>query len=151
MELKSETEELWLLRHPNWVRWLGWLVLPPLFMAGIYVLLLPVIQNQYEVALIASSLFMGGFVLYLCLQAFKVFPYLRSEVEFSSEGFSIYWPGGRAENYSWSDVSSLTHYASAQVLELKNDSNRRILAVTEQATSYPKFVEFAVEKTGLKY
>ncbi|WP_028876960.1 hypothetical protein [Teredinibacter turnerae] len=151
MEHKSEKEELWLLRHPHWVRWLGWIGLPPLFVSSLYLLLLPIIQNQYELALIASSLFMGGFVLYMCQQAFKVFPYLRSDVEFSPESFSIYWPGGKAESYTWSDVASLKHYASAQVLVLKNSSNKCILAVTEQATSYAQFVEFAVEKTGLKY
>lgn len=151
MELKSETEELWLLRHPQWIRWLGWIVLPPLFVSSLYLLLLPIIQNQYELVLIAASLFMGGFVLYMCLQAFKVFPFLRSDVEFSAESFSIYWPGGRTESYKWSDVASLKHYASAQVLVLKNSSNKCILAVTEQATSYAQFVEFAVKETGLKY
>ncbi len=151
MEYKSETEDLWLLHHPTWVRWLVWIVLPPLAVAGCYVLLLPVLEGQYELALIATSLFMGGFVLYMCAQAFKVFPYLHSDVEFSSDGFSIYWPGGKSENYSWAEIASLKHYASAQVLELKNCKGNRVLAVSEQATSYQQFVEFAVEQTGLKY
>ena len=151
MELKSETEDIWLLRHPVWVRWLGWLVLPPLFIVCCYVLLLPVIQNQYEVALIASSLFLGGLPIYMCMQALKTFPYLRSDVEFNSDGFSIYWPDGKSIEYSWSDVLALKHYATASVLELKGKEGKRILAVTDQATSYEQFVEFAVEKTGLKY
>ena len=151
MELKSDTEELWLLRHPHWVRWLGWFILPPMFVSSLYILFLPIIQNQYELVLIASSLFLGGFVLYMCLQAFKVFPYLRSDVECSPESFSIYWPGGKAESYTWSDVASLKHYGSVQVLVLKNSSNKCMLAVTEQATSYAQFVEFFVEKAGLKY
>ncbi|WP_086932937.1 hypothetical protein [Agarilytica rhodophyticola] len=151
MELKSETEELWLLRHPTWVRWLGWLFLPPLFVASGYILLLPIIQNQYELALISASLFLGGFAMYMCAQAFKVFPYLSCDVEFSPEGFDIYWPSGKVKNYLWADVISLQHYASVQVLELKNNKEDRILVVTEQATSYLKFVEFITKKTGLKY
>lgn len=151
MELKSENEDLWLLRHPGWVRWLGWIGIPAIFVSGCYVLLLPVIKNNYEIALIASSLFMGGFCIWMCLQSFKVFPYLQSDVEFNLSGFSIYWPNGRQEEYLWSDVSKLTHYASVQVLEIKSNEGKRILAVTEQATSYTKFVEIAVVKTGLKY
>lgn len=151
MELKSETEELWLLQHPIWLRWLCWIVIPPAFISSTYFLLLPIIQNQYELMLIASSLSLGGFVLYMCIQAFKVFPYLSSDIEFSSEGFSIYWPSGKTEIYSWSDIASLKHYASAEVLELKNSSNKRILAVAEKATSYAQFVEFTVKNTGLKY
>jgi hypothetical protein len=37
------------------------------------------------------------------------------------------------------------------VVLLRKSNPQSHLAVTEQATSYPKFVEFAVEKTGLKY
>lgn len=150
MELKSEKEELWLLRHPVWVRWLGWLALPPLFVACCYVLLLPVIQNQYDVVLIVSSLFLGGFPIYMCFQALKVFPYLRCDVEFNSEVFSIYWPNGKSQTYSWSEIFSLKHYATAQVLELKGSEGKRIIAVTDQATSYAQFIAFATEKTGLK-
>jgi hypothetical protein len=151
MELKSENEELWLLRHPGWVRWLGWIGMPVIFVSCCYVLLLPVIKNNYEIALIVSSLFLGGFPIWMCIQGFKVFPYLQSDVEFNLSGFSVYWPNGKRKEYLWSNVSRLTHYASVQVLEIKSNDGERILTVTEQATSYAKFVEIAVAKTGLKY
>lgn len=151
MELKSETEDLWLLRHPQWVRWLGWLVLPFLVIACGYVMLLPFIEPGYELVQAVSCLLLGAFPLYMCFQAFKVFPFLRSDVEFNSEGFCVYWPNGNKKEYLWSEVSKLNHYATAQVLELKDSSNSCILAVTDQATSYSQFVEFVVNKTGLKY
>ncbi len=120
-------------------------------MCGVYMLTLPVIEANYEPILIASSLFLGGFPIYMCAQGYKVFPYLRADVEFEANGFNIFWPNGIQKKYHWSEVSALNHYATAQVLEVKNMNGIRVLAATEQAHSYSKFVEMAVEKTGLKY
>ena len=149
MELKSESEELWLLRHPARVRWLGWILLPLMFITSGCVVLLPLIEKNYELTRIVSSLILGVFPFYMCIQAFKVFPFLRSDVEFNSEGFGIYWTNGSKKDYLWSEVSELHYYATVQVLELKDSSNTRILAVTGQATSYSQFVHFASQKTGL--
>lgn len=151
MELKSEAEELWLLRHPAWVRWLGWLVIPPLMIGGFYILLIPVIESEYELSLIASSVFLGGGSIYLCIKALKVFPYMSSDIEFGPSGFSIYSPNNNVSKFLWGDVLTLKHHASVQVLEIKNIDSKCILAITEQATSYAKFVEILVEKTGLEY
>ncbi|MEM7206982.1 MAG: hypothetical protein AAF434_04080 [Pseudomonadota bacterium] len=151
VELKSDTEELWLLRHSIPLRWLGWIGTPFLFVCGFYVLFLPVWENNFELVLIASSILLGGFPIYMSLQCFKAFPYIKADVEFSHNGFSVYWPSGKNKEYTWGEIGKLNHYASAQVLEVKNRQGKRILAVSEQATSYAQFVEISVENTGLKY
>ena len=150
-ELKSQTEDLWLLRHPVWVRWTGWIGLPLVFMAGIYCLMLPVWANNFELLLLFSSLLLGGFPIYMCIQGFKVFPYIKADVKFNESGFSIHQFSTVFKEYKWSQVGKLKHYASASVLEILNHEGERILAITEQATNYNKFVELAVESTSLKY
>lgn len=151
LELKSESEDLWLLRHPSWVRWIGWIGLPFVFVAGVYCLTLPLWAKSFELITLFSSLLLGAFPIYMCIQGFKVFPYIKADVEFNNNDFSVFYSSKAQKEYEWNEIGKLKYYTSAQVLDIKDIEGKRILAVTEQATSYSKFVELLVKNTGLKY
>lgn len=151
VEYKSATEELWLVRHPLWVRILEWVGLPFVTLAGFYVLAIPLWTSTFELVVIASCLFLGGFPIYMCYQSFKVFRFIGADIEVNEQGFAVYWPGGESRRYSWMQVGKLNHYTTAQVLEVVSKQGDRILAIFQQASSYNKFVELAVANTGCKY
>ncbi|SEA08718.1 hypothetical protein SAMN05216562_1652 [Microbulbifer marinus] len=139
----NEEQNEWLVRHPTWVRFLGWIGIPLLLASSIYVVLIPVISERYEPVVILSCVFLGLFPLYMCVQALKVFPFMRADVEVNDNGFSIFYPNGKSETYSWSKIKRIKHYTTSQVLELVDMSEKTVLAVMEQAWSYEKFVELA--------
>ena len=150
-EYRNEESGLWLARHPQWVRFLGWVMIPVIALCGFYVAAIPVIESRYDVLVIASCLLLGVGTLYMCFLSFKVFPFLRADIEFGEKGFSVYRPNGNVQHYQWGDIDKLKHHASVQVLIIKDRENRVVLALTEQAHSYEQFVELAIQKTGLKY
>lgn len=63
---------------------------------------------------------LGAFPIYMCIQGFKVFPYIKADVEFDNNGFSIFHSRTSHKEYKWNEIGKLKHYASAQVLEIKN-------------------------------
>lgn len=151
IELKSETEDLWLLRYSGWAKWTGWIGLPLLICSSIYFLSMPFWVGSFQFPMILSSLFLGGLPLYMCMQCIKVVPYTKADIEFNDTGFSIFWPSGSSRKYRWSEVKKLKHSGSSQVLVLLSANGDTILAVTNMASSYAKFVEILGDKTGLTY
>jgi len=144
------TAEHSILRSPLWLRLLLWLGTPFVFICGAYVLAIPFIFNNYQIVTIASILLLGGFPIYICFQALKALPYIKAVIEFNSRGFNISWPDGMANYYSWQSVGELNHYATAEVLEVKDYNGNRILAVSEKVINYHKFVSIALIQTELK-
>lgn len=149
-EYRNDDDGLWLARHPLWIRVLGWVMIPLIAICGIYVMVIPVIESRYEIVFVASCLFLGGAVLYMSVLAFSVFPFLRADIEFGEDGFSVYFPSGKSCLYKWCEVSSIKHHGSVQVLVLKGVSNKTLLAITEQAHSYERFAEISARKLGSK-
>lgn len=149
--LVSQSGDTCLVRHPLWVRLLGWIGLPVATAGSLYILTMPVWKSNYDPLVVLSALFLGGFPLYMWYQGFKVFPYLRAEIEVDDRGLTIHHPQRQPRHYPWSSIATLEHFATAQVLEVIGRDRKRILAITEQATSYAEFVEFVVKKTGCKY
>jgi hypothetical protein len=150
-EYKDEQSGLWLVSHPQWIRILGWIMIPVIAVCGLYVMAIPVIESRYDITLIVSCLFFAGGQFYMCFISFKVFPFLRSDIKFGEKGFTVYKPNGSVQHYEWDDVAKLKHHSSVQVLVLKDNGSRTILAITEQAHSYHQFVDLSTQKTGLKY
>jgi len=151
IELKSDSKDLWLLRYLSWIKWTGLSGMFLLFVGSIYVLTIPILEDDYQISRVLPCLLLGGFPLYMCTQCLKVIPYIRADVEFSHEEFSIYWPDGSSRSHKWAEVKCLKRYGSTQVLTLLDSKGKSIFAVTNMATSYPKFVEILLNKTGLTY
>ena len=140
-----------LVKHPDFIKRIGWAGIPLIALCGLYVMAIPILEARYDIASIASTTFLGGGTFYMCLLAFKVFPFLNLEIKCNGNGFSIHKKNGDVKSYQWSEVGEIKHHASVQVLALKNKDGKTILAITEQAFNYYKFVELAIHKTGLKY
>jgi hypothetical protein len=119
---------------------LGWIFLPVMLFACLFILALPIIQNNYELLLIGSVLFLGGGCLYMTVNGLMVLPHISSVITISQDGIEIDNPKKGKTLKAWSSISKVKHVASAQVLHLYSE-NGRVLSVTEQFTGYSALVE----------
>jgi len=142
MELKSERDNLWLMRIPSWVRVISWVGVPFLFVCAVYILLIPVIAGNFELLAILATTFLGLPCLYMAAKSYKVFPYLRSDIEFNELEFTIYFPSKNRRRHLWSEVSLAKSYTSVQVLELFDQSGKSLLVTLESSTSFQQFMGF---------
>jgi hypothetical protein len=127
-------------QHPVWVKLLGWLFLPIMLFASLYILALPIIQSNYELVLIGSVLFLGGGCLYMTVNGLMVLPHISSVIIISPDGLEIDNPKKGKVLRAWGSIFKAKHIASAQVLHLYTEDGR-FLSVTEQFTGYSALVE----------
>lgn len=140
-----------ILRHPLWIKVLGWVVMPFLGLCGVFMMALPVIEPGQGLGLTAVYLVLGASLLRMCFVVFQVFPFLRASIEFSDGGFVITQPNSTIKRYEWSDVAKMEHHVAIQVLILKNKQGKTMLAITEQAHNYSQFVAATEQKVEIKY
>ena len=142
-EFFNKQENLWLLRHPKSSLISFWLLIPFLLLLSIFGFLYPVIENKYDWANLILMPSIGCFIFWICIPSLKAFPYLKSNIEFGENGFTVYFSSTKFKSYKWNEVGQLKNNKTFQVLEVFDKSNKRILAVNKEASSFNKFIECA--------
>ena len=127
--------------HPIWVRLLGWIFLPIMLLTSLYILALPIIQNNYELILIGSVLLLGGGCLYMTVNGLMVLPHISSSVKISPDGIEVENAKKGCSLTTWESITKAKHVASAQVLHLYSSNGKRFLSVTEQFNGFSVLVE----------
>ena len=137
------------LFHPYWVRIIGWCFLPLMLVVSLYCLFLPVWENNFSLALIASGLFLGGGCLYMTINALMTLPFMNVELKLSEKSIQIATQRKISE-IPWQSICKTRHVASAQVLHLYDKDGKRFLSVTEQLCGFNILVAMLNEKSGLE-
>ncbi|MFW8590800.1 hypothetical protein ACOI22_08375 [Glaciecola sp. 2405UD65-10] len=137
------------LVHPYWIRIIGWCFLPLMLIVSLYCLFLPVWEDDYSLALLASGLFLGGGCLYMTINALMTLPFMNVELTLSEISIQVSSKRNVLE-MPWESISKIRHVASTQVLHLYDENGKRFLSVTEQLTGYNILVGMLSEKSGLE-
>jgi hypothetical protein len=93
---ETDQDDVVRVYYPTWAKWIGWLGLPVVTCAALWLVTMAFWRQGSSSAQIMAGLFMGGAVLYQCMMAWRAVPYLSTTILIQDEGFLIQRPqGGR--------------------------------------------------------
>lgn len=137
------------LRHPYWIRIIGWVFLPVMFCLAIWCLFLPVWYERYDIAMFLAATLLGGGNLYMTTHGLRTLPFMNSVITLTDNEITVL-KGKQTTSISWQNISKARHVASTQVLHLFDSEGKRFLSVTEQLKGFHLLESYLNVKSGLK-
>ena len=129
------------LRNPFWLKLLVWLVAPTMFLGSIYIILIPIVFNRYELIAFVFSISLGGYCLYMMSHILKTLPFMNAGITISNDGIVVS-SKKKASNLDWKSISKVKYITSASVLHVYDSQGQRFLSVSENIRGFSDLVDF---------